>query len=274
MPKTLVTGATAGIGFETARELARRGHEVWVHGRSEASASRAVAALRADDPLAVLVPVGADLGSLDEVRGLGRALNDVSLDRLVHNAGVVMPSATRTVDGFETTWVVNHLAPFLLTSLLIDGLLQRPEARVITVSSSGHRAGRIHFDDVNLEGRYDHIVAYCQTKLANVLFTEELARRTAGTTLVAHALDPGVVRTGLLDRTGFGNQPAQSPAEGARTSIFLATDLTVARFSGAYFVDGMRVPAVRTDPGEARRLWELSERQTGSTLLNSGSSAG
>lgn len=267
MPKTLVTGATAGIGFETARELARRGHEVLVHGRSEASASRAVAALRADDPSAVLVPVWADLASLDAVRQLGESLGAEGLDRVVHNAGVVMPSATRTVDGFETTWAVNHLAPFLLTSLLLDGLLARAEARVITVSSSGHRAGRIHFDDVNLEGRYDHIVAYCQTKLANVLFTEELARRTAGTTLVAHALDPGVVRTGLLDRTGFGNQPAQSPADGARTSVFLATDPSVAGFSGGYFVDTKRVAAVRTDPAVAARLWALSETQTGSSML-------
>ena len=270
MPSTLVTGATAGIGLETARALASRGHHVWLHGRTESSASQAAASLRADNPQAALVPVAADLASLDEVRSLGRSLQEASLDTVVHNAGVVMPQATMTVDGFETTWAVNHLAPFLLTSLLIDGLLQRPEARVITVSSMGHRAGRIHFADVNLEGRYEHITAYCQSKLANVLFTEELARRTAGTSLVAHAVDPGVIRTKLLERTGFGNQPAVSPAEGARTSIFLATDPGVADFSGGYFVDERRGTAVSTDADVARRLWELSERQTGTSMLPDG----
>ncbi len=266
-PKTLVTGATAGIGLETARELSRRGHEVWVHGRSEASASLAVETLRADAPSAALVPVAADLASLDEVRTLAQSLQDAELDHVIHNAGVVMPTATATVDGFETTWAVNHLAPFLLTALLIDGLLKRAQARVITVSSSGHRSGRIHFDDVNLEGRYDHITAYCQSKLANVLFTEELARRTVGTSLVAHALDPGVIRTRLLDRTGFGNQPAESPADGARTSVFLATDPEAASFSGGYFVNQQRVAPRRTDHAMATRLWQLSEDQTGTSML-------
>ncbi len=266
MPKTLVTGATAGIGLETARALAGLGHDVWVHGRSSASASEAVATLQEDNQAAVLVPVAADLSSLDEVRSLGESLQDVALDRIVHNAGVVMPEPTTTIDGFETTWAVNHLAPFLLTSLLIESMLQLPEARVITVSSIGHRAGRIHFDDVNLRGRYDHITAYCQTKLANVLFTEELARRTAGTNIVAHALDPGVVRTKLLDRTGFGNQPARTPADGARTSVFLATDPGVARTSGGYYVNERQASATGTDPEVARRLWELSECQAGAPM--------
>ncbi len=218
-PKTLVTGATAGIGLETARELSRLGHEVWVHGRSEASASLAVEALRADAPSAALVPVAADLASLDEVRTLAQSLRNAELDHVIHNAGVVMPTATATVDGFETTWAVNHLAPFLLTALLIDGLLKRAQARVITVSSSGHHSGRIHFDDVNLEGRYDHITAYCQSKLANVLFTEELARRTVGTSLVAHALDPGVIRTRLLDRNSETSRPrAQQTEHGPASS--------------------------------------------------------
>lgn len=269
MPRTLVTGATAGIGLETARELAKRGHAIWLHGRSEVSASGAVTKLRSDDPTAAIVPVWGDLASFEEVRELGRALQGNAINRVIHNAGVVMPTPTRTVDGFETTWAVNHLAPFLLTSLLIDELLEQDDARVITVSSIGHTAGRIHFDDLNLEGRYDRIAAYCQSKLANVLFTEELARRTVGTNLVAHALDPGVVRTGLLDRTGFGNQPAQSPADGARTSVFLATDPAVAEFSGAYFVDSRRAMSVGTNLDLAARLWEVAERQTGSSVLSS-----
>jgi len=256
----LVTGATAGIGLETARALARLGHTVWVHGRSDASAGRAAEALRGDLPSSSLVPISADLSSLAAVRGLGEALRGVELDVVVHNAGVWMQTPTRTVDGFETTWAVNHLAPFLLTQLLLDGLLQRPEARVITVSSIGHRSGTIHFDDVNLSDRFDGITAYCQSKLANVLFTQELARRAAGTSLIACSLHPGVIQTKLLARTGFGNQATESPAAGARTSVFLAT--TPAPTSGAYYVRERPVAPRIPDPSVDRRLWELSERQT------------
>lgn len=260
--RVLVTGATSGIGLETARALAAAGHTVWVHGRSERSSGAAVQDIRQGLAAAQVRPVACDLSSLDAVRELGASLRGESLDVLVHNAGVWMTHKTRTVDDFETTWAVNHLAPFLLTSLLLDKLLERPASRVLNVSSIGHRAGRIRFDDVNLDQGYDGIAAYCQSKLANVMFTRELARRTRGTSLVTHALHPGVIRTKLLNQTGFQNQAAQTPAAGARTSVHLATDPAVAAGSGHYYADRRRVAAMATDPATDQRLWEMSVRQT------------
>jgi len=261
--RILVTGATSGIGLETARALAAAGHSVWVHGRSDGSVNAAVEDILSTVPRADLHVAAADLASLDAVRSLAEALKPAELDVLVHNAGVFMQEPISTVDGFEMTWAVNHLAPFLLTSLLLDGLLLCPAARVINVSSMGHHSGRIRFDDVNLSRGYDGVAAYCQSKLANVLFTRELARRTQNSSLVTHSLHPGVVRTKLLDSTGFGNQPAVTWAKGAETSVFLAVDPDAGRTSGDYFVDRARRPSKPASADVERRLWALSELQTG-----------
>ena len=134
------------------------------------------------------------------------------IDVLVNNAGVWMNEAKETEDGFEVTWQVNHLAPFLLTQRLLPALLERADARVINISSSGHRSGRIHFDDVNMRRGFNGLRAYCQSKLANVLFTQELARRTQGSSLITHAVDPGAVQTQLLAKTGI--QRARGKARG------------------------------------------------------------
>ncbi|MEM7154029.1 MAG: SDR family NAD(P)-dependent oxidoreductase [Myxococcota bacterium] len=261
--RILVTGATSGIGKETARALAAQGHTVLVHGRSEDKSHRAVADIVAGQSEARCIPEVCDLSSQAAIRSWAKQLCAAQpIDVIVHNAGVWLNEPTRTVDGRETTWAVNHLAPFLLTTLLLDRLLARPASRVINVSSIGHTAGTIRFDDPDLTGRFDGLSAYCQSKLANVLFTQELARRTKGTGLVTHALHPGVVDTKMLQVTGFGAQPSISPERGAQTSIFLATDPAVARTSGRYFVDCEEQRPATTNAALAERLWTLSEQQT------------
>ncbi len=263
--RILVTGATSGIGKETARTLAKRGHEVVVHGRSESSVAAAVDDIGATVDPGRLHPQICDLSSQAAIRAwVGGLLADEPLDVVIHNAGVWQRERSRTVDGRETTWAVNHLAPFLITHLLLDQLLARPHSRVINVSSVGHRSASIRFDDPDFaSGPFEGIAAYCQSKLANVLFTQELARRTEGTGLVTHALHPGIVATKLLTETGFGDHATDTPREGAATSVFLATDPDIARSSGGYYVDCRATPPATRDPELARRLWALSERQLG-----------
>ena len=263
--RVLVTGATAGIGLSTARILAGMGHTVLVHGRSEAKAARAVATITAAHPGAVCLPQACDLSSLPAVAAWARQLRQQqpAIDVLVNNAGVFVDRSALTADGFERTWAVNHLAPFLLTSLLLEALLARPESRVINVSSVGHRSGQIHFADPNLTGRFSGLRAYCQSKLANVLFTQELARRTEGTALRTYALHPGVIATKLLAQTGFGDQPAEPADSGAETSVFLATSPDIDAPSGSYFVRRRPARPSTTDPALGERLWALSAAQVG-----------
>ncbi|MEM7111171.1 MAG: SDR family NAD(P)-dependent oxidoreductase [Chloroflexota bacterium] len=256
----LVTGATAGIGAATAAALAAAGYEVIVHGRNEARCALVVEAIQTQGGTARAEL--AEFSSLAQVRAMGDRLASQSIDVMVNNAGVWMNEARETKDGFEMTWQVNHLAPFLLTQRLLPALLERPEARVINISSSGHRSGRIHFDDVNLRRGFSGIRAYCQSKLANVLFTQELARRTQGSSLITHAVDPGAVRTQLLATTGF-NVPAAKPAE-ETVGRWLTAVLGPKgqRSSGDYFEpDGRRVEPSTRDAKLAVRLWSLSERQ-------------
>ncbi|MEM6991049.1 MAG: SDR family NAD(P)-dependent oxidoreductase [Myxococcota bacterium] len=262
--RILVTGATAGIGLETARALAAQGHTVWVHGRNEAKAGAAVEDIRSGQRAADCRPHACDLSSQAAIRAWAERLRaDVPIDVIVNNAGVWCNEPTRTADGRETTWAVNHLAPFLLTHLLLDRLLERPHSRVINVATMRDPGASIRFDDPDLFGGFDGMTAYRQSKLANVLFTQELARRTAGTSLVTHALHPGVIDTQLLAATGLGHRVMETPAQGARTSVFLATDPSVARSSGRYFVACEERTPSSTDADLARRLWALSEQQLG-----------
>ncbi len=258
----LVTGATAGIGTETARQLAAMGHTIGVHGRSAQSCQNAIEDIAGTVPSASLRAEVCDLSSLANVRAWAARLRDQEpLDIIVHNAGVWTNERQQTVEGLELMWVVNHLAPFLLTTLLLDQLLERPAGRVIGVSSIGHRSGVITFEDPNLAEGFTPVRGYCQSKLANVLFTQELARRTAGTPLVALCGHPGIVNTKMLRQTGFANQPTDTPAHGARTSVFLATDKAVAERNGRYFGDCREERPLTSDPELGKRLWELSEAQ-------------
>jgi NAD(P)-dependent dehydrogenase (short-subunit alcohol dehydrogenase family) len=266
----LVTGGTGGIGKATAAGLAVLGAYVAITGRDRARAEAAAAEIRTATGGQVDVFV-ADLSFQADVR---RLASDVlaklpRIDVLVNNVGGYWNTRHVTADGLERTFAVNHLAPFLLTQLLLDRLQESAPARVVTVSSNAHAAGRIDFEDLQGERSYSGERAYSQSKLANILFTYELARRLSGTSVTANALHPGVVRTsfGAEDPSGVQRMLVpvlrpflKSPARGAATSIHLASGLV--RVSGRYFVNSKpRASSARSyDEADARRLWEISEK--------------
>lgn len=267
MKTILITGATDGIGLATAKELARQGHELVLHGRSEEKVMRACHAVRAAVPFASLLHLAhADLGDLADVARMAHELNKrlPRLDVLINNAGVYMTERKTTRDGFEMTLAVNHLAHFLLTNLLLPLLKESAAPRVVTVSSMVHTSGRIVFDDMNSAKRFDGYHAYANSKLANTLFANELARREPW--LTSNSLHPGVIGTKLL-HAGFDMQG--DPVEiGARTSVYLATAPDVAKTTGSYFVERSETgPAAQAlDPELAQRLWAWSEDALGKVL--------
>ncbi len=272
----LVTGATGGIGKETALRLALLGATVVIVARDAARGAAAGAEITGRVPLAQVEVMTADLSSLAQVR---RLAGDVlgrhgRLDVLVNNAGVISPRRQLTADGLETTFATNHLGPFLLTSLL-RGLLERSApARVVTVSSAAHKqAGAIPWDDLPRGAQSAQAQAYPVSKLLNILFTAELARRLAGNGVTANCLHPGFVRTGLgRDVTGvLGTvlplilRVRPGPAAGARTPVYLASSPEVAGVTGGYFVNckPAEPSALAKDTRAAARLWALSEDLAG-----------
>jgi NAD(P)-dependent dehydrogenase (short-subunit alcohol dehydrogenase family) len=270
----VVTGATSGIGKAAAAALARQGAEIIVVGRDPGRAEATAAAIQADGAPPPKVEI-ADLARLDQVRALAGRLNQ-TLDRvdvLINNAGLVLNERQVTPDGYEHVFAVNHLAPFLLTNLLRPKLTASAPARVITVSSDAHTAARLDLDDPNLEHGWSSWRSYSNSKLANILFTRELARRLDGTGVTANCLHPGVVRTGFgrdarpLMRVGItiAKPFMLSPERGADTMVYLASSPDVAAKTGGYYVKRqLREPsAAARDDGLARRLWEISERLTG-----------
>jgi NAD(P)-dependent dehydrogenase (short-subunit alcohol dehydrogenase family) len=263
----LVTGATDGIGRETARELTRRGARVLVHGRNEERARATAAELAELGAAAAPEPVLADLASLAEVRALADEIDARGhrLDAVVHNAGVYMKRHRRSADGHEMTFAVNHLAPFLLTHLLLARACGAGLRRIVNVSSIAHSRGRVDLDDPQLLRQpFSSYASYATSKLANVLFTVELARRLAGRNVAVNALHPGVASTKLLTE-GFEMEGSDSLAESAATSVLLAVDPTVEGVTGRYFVRGRPSPAnpVASDPVLVRRFYELSAELTG-----------
>ena len=270
----LVTGATQGIGRETALGLARLGADVHLVARDRARGESVLSEVRrAGEGNASLFV--ADLASQDSTRALALEVK-VRLPRLhvlVNNAGAIFTARVLSADRIEMTFALNHLGYFLLTGLLADRLRASAPARVVSVSSSAHQGARIDFDDLQGERGYSGWRAYAQSKLANVLFTRELARRLAGSGVTANCLHPGVVATGFGKNNAgpfsWGVRIAApfflSPARGARTSIWLASSPEVERVTGEYFArcKPARVSDAARDDAAARRLWEESARLTG-----------
>ncbi len=270
----LITGGTGGIGKETALGLARLGAVVVIVGRDVARAQAAVADIKARSGNDVVSAMIADLSSQAEVRRLARefmAAHD-RLDVLVNNAGAVYGKRVLTVDGIEMTLAVNHLAYFLLTNLLLPLLKRSAPARIVSVSSEAQRAGRIDFDDLQRARRYRAFEAYSQSKLANVVWTYELARRIEGSGVTANCVHPGAVATGFgrnnsgLWRVLFRVLAPfmRTPERGAATSIYLAASPEIEGISGKYFSDRKPIRSNKQsyDPELARRLWLASEELT------------
>jgi len=260
----LITGSTDGIGRQAALELAATGATIVVHGRDHDRGRKTVDEIRTATGNQNVELVIADLSSLRQVREMaGKILRSYNrLDVLVNNAGVFMKTRQLSADGFELTFAVNHLAPFLLTNLLLVLLRKSSAARVITVSSVAHMRGTVDFENLQGEKAFGGYNAYARSKLANVLFTYELARRLEGTTVTANCLHPGVIATKLL-RTGFSMSGAH-PADGAATIVYLATSPAVGSMSGRYFENMREVSSSPTTHNKdlQHKLWEISERLT------------
>ena len=273
----VITGATTGIGRASAREIARRGAILTLLCRSAAKAEELGEEIVADGlsrPQVVIV----DLASLASVRAAADELlaTGAAIDVLLNNAGVINTIRRETVDGFEETLAVNHFAPFLLTGLLLPLVRQAARGRIVNVASDAHAFVRdMGFDDIQAERRYSTFDAYGRSKLANILFTRELARRLAGNGVTVNCVHPGAVSTGLGSQNGWLGRVLptllkpffRTPEKGAETSIYLACSAEVADISGEYFVD-CRVRQAKPWAGDmeaAARLWQYTEECVGFT---------
>jgi len=271
----MITGASSGLGRVTALEMARMGARLTLICRNRARGEDVIGEIRhrtGNDAVALML---ADLSVQQSIRELAAEFlsRGEPLHVLVNNAGVFNLKPEVMADGIETVFAVNHLSYFLLTMLLLERIKQSAPARIVNVASAAHRHGTIDFDDLGGERRYRPMRIYGQSKLANILFTYELARRLEGTGVTVNCAHPGAVATGLATNNGalvkllmpLVGLFMRSPEQGAVTQIYLASSPEVEGVSGKYFVDSKpaQSSAESYDSAVARRLWEVSERMTG-----------
>jgi NAD(P)-dependent dehydrogenase (short-subunit alcohol dehydrogenase family) len=268
----IVTGATSGIGLQTALRLAVMGADLVLVGRDPARGAATLALLKQHAPQASVDMHYADLARMDHVRELGKKLATLArIDVLINNAGAAFWRRQTTADGLERTFALNHLSYFLLTALLRPRLVASAPARIVNVASDAHRGATIEFDDLMGERRYNGLTAYGRSKLCNILFTRELARRLDGTGVTANCLHPGFAASRIGDNNenliGLGFAIAKrlfaiSPERGAKTSVYLATSPEVAGKSGGYYEKcALATPSARAcDDAAALRLWRESAR--------------
>jgi len=272
---SLITGATSGIGFETALGLARGGGRIIMHGRDPGRLLRAAETVRNASGNKAVETLTADFLSQAEIRRAARELEGAyaRLDVLVNNAGAIFPDRRLTVDGYERTWALNHLGYVLFTLSLLGLLRAAGEGRIVNVASGAHRRARLEFDNLQGERHFAPMDAYSRSKLGNVLFTYALASRLAGSGITVNCLHPGVVATGfgrgMPGLFGLGIRLARpffiSAEKGAKTTVFLASSAEVAGVSGGYYAEcrAVRSSPLSHDEGMRERLWRLSLEQTG-----------
>ena len=266
----MITGASDGIGKATALALAQMGAEVIVAGRNREKCEAAVVHIQQQTGNPAVKTMLADLSELAQVRQLVQDFQreHARLHVLVNNAGVLSLFRRLSADGYELTFAVNHLAHFLLTHLLLDTLKASAPARIVNVSSRSHRRGPIDFDDLQSENQYAPAAVYGKSKLANVLFTYELARRLEGSGVTVNAVHPGFVRTNMAADNGWFVRlmlplihiASLTPEQGAATSIYLASSPEVEGLTGKYFAKckSIRTSRASYDHQSATRLWEES----------------
>jgi NAD(P)-dependent dehydrogenase (short-subunit alcohol dehydrogenase family) len=273
--RVLITGGTRGIGLAAAIELARRGAQLTLVARSDARAADAAHRIQAAVAGTAVDVLNADLASQASVRQLAKAAQAryPRIHVLINNAGAIYAGRQLSPDGIELTWAVNHLAPFLLTTVLLPRLIDSAPARIVTTSSDAHQGAQIPFDDLNAERSWRGFgfARYGETKLANILFTGELARRLAGTGVTANCFHPGFVATGFNRNNGvlmrvsmaISRPFARSASKGAETLVWLVDSEVAGETSGGYFFDEhLATPSVAAQDREAaRRLWQVSEEQ-------------
>ena len=262
-PKTiLITGATDGIGKQTAIELARQGAKVLVHGKDKARGARVLDEINRDNCNEKLVLYLADFSSFADIKRMAEEIKREQSDLhvLVNNAGTFSKEKLLTKDGLEMTFAVNHLAPFLLTMLLLDLLKASAPARIVNVSSGAHRnITEVDFRNLQAERSYDGFDAYSLSKLGNILFTNELANRLESSGVTANSLHPGVIST-KMQRASY-DLDGEDVEEGARTSVYLAASPEVEGMTGKYFSRMAEKPTsdLAQDKALQEKFWKLSE---------------